>query len=83
MMDDREFEARCAEALTWDNEPTTRDGLLFVVELTAEYIERLRDRLLPEHSLSLDPAERADLEQLLAGLVEDHDHYWLKAIEKE
>ena len=78
--EDRDFTDRIARVATWPEPPTTHDEVLFLVALLEDCIERVRDRLLPEHSAGLDPADRCQLEQLQAGLVEFFDHFWLQSI---
>jgi hypothetical protein len=76
--EDIAFQQRCLEVIA-RGEPITPDAARFAAEVFKEIVERVEDRLLPEHSIGLDPAERADLEQLQAATAEAYDVFWAQA----
>jgi hypothetical protein len=78
--EDRDFKDRADKVLAWPEPPTAPDDVWFLVETLGLAVERVRDRLLPEHSISLDDADRDDLERVLAGLVEGFDQFWLQSL---
>jgi hypothetical protein len=78
--EDQDYQDRHARVAAWREAPTAPDDVEFLVELIGDSLERVRDRLLPEHSLGLDPADRAELEQLQAGLAESFDFFWLQSL---
>jgi hypothetical protein len=78
--DDRDMQERHDRIASWGGMPTAPDDIAYLFETLRLAIDRVEDRLLPEHSWGLSDADRAEAEELLDGLRESYDDIFLQSI---